>query len=78
MQLRIARTVNGKIGLLIVVAAVVKAVVEIDCFFLHQICIGRFLLCIVTLGIASLWVIPYYNAARAKFYQDLKAKYENQ
>ena len=40
--------------------------------------IGWFLLCIVTLGIASLWVIPYYNAARAKFYQDLKAKYENQ
>ena len=31
-----------------------------------------FLLVIVTLGIAALWVMPYYSTAKAKFYLDLK------
>ena len=33
--------------------------------------IGWYLLCILTLGILSLWVTPYHNAARAEFYQSL-------
>lgn len=45
-------------------------------FILGLSFIGWFFLCFVTLGIATLWVIPYYNAARAKFYLDVKAKYE--
>ena len=38
--------------------------------------IGWIFLCFITLGIASLWVVPYYNAARAKFYLNVKEKYE--
>ena len=45
-------------------------------FILGLSFIGWFLLCIITLGIASLWVVPYYSTARAKFYIDLKAEYE--
>ena len=45
-------------------------------FILGLSFIGWFFLCIVTLGIASLWVVPYYGTARAKFYIDLKAEYE--
>lgn len=33
--------------------------------------IGWWLLCILTLGILSFWVLPYQQTARAKFYQDL-------
>jgi len=36
--------------------------------------IGWFLLGIITLGIGFLWITPYYNAAKANFYQDLKFK----
>ncbi len=32
---------------------------------------GWFILGIITLGIGFLWVLPYYNTAKAKFYQDL-------
>ena len=45
-------------------------------FILGLSFIGWFFLCIITLGIASLWVVPYYGTARAKFYIDLKAEYE--
>lgn len=34
--------------------------------------LGWFLLGIITLGIGFLWVLPYYNTAKANFYQDLK------
>lgn len=34
--------------------------------------LGWFLLGVVTLGLALLWVNPYYEAANANFYQDLK------
>ncbi|HZK53453.1 MAG TPA: DUF975 family protein [Desulfosporosinus sp.] len=37
--------------------------------------LGWFLLGIVTLGIAFLWVNPYYETAKANFYQDLKEHY---
>ena len=33
--------------------------------------IGWWLLCAITLGIAAIWVIPYWNYARAEFYKDL-------
>lgn len=33
--------------------------------------IGWYILCILTLGILTLWVVPYHNAARAEFYQNL-------
>ncbi|HDP35057.1 MAG TPA: DUF975 family protein [Candidatus Hydrogenedentes bacterium] len=43
--------------------------------------IGWSLLCVVTLGIAALWVFPYMMVAFAKFYDDLKTEnmvfYEN-
>lgn len=37
--------------------------------------LGWFLLGVVTLGIAFLWVNPYYETAKANFYQDLKEHY---
>lgn len=39
--------------------------------------LGWFLLCFVTLGIASFWVMPYYYTAKSKFYMDLLARNEN-
>lgn len=33
--------------------------------------IGWFLLCILTLGIGFLWLIPYFNVSNAKFYDTL-------
>ncbi|MGH4049779.1 MAG: DUF975 family protein [Clostridium sp.] len=36
--------------------------------------IGWFLLGIITFGIGFLWINPYYKAAKANFYQDLKFK----
>lgn len=42
-------------------------------FCLHFSFIGWYLLCVVTLGIASLWVTPYINAAEAAFYRDITA-----
>ena len=34
--------------------------------------IGWFILGILTLGIGFLWIVPYYQTAKANFYQDLK------
>lgn len=45
-------------------------------FILSLSFVGWILLCFITLGIASLWVVPYYGTARAKFYLDVKAEYE--
>lgn len=45
-------------------------------FILGLSFIGWDLLCLVTFGIAALWVFPYLQAARAKFYLDVKAAYE--
>ena len=36
--------------------------------------IGWYILCILTLGILTLWISPYHNAARAEFYQNLLAE----
>lgn len=43
-------------------------------FVLHLSFIGWLLLCIVTLGIAVLFIDPYMQTASAFFYEDLKAK----
>ena len=43
-------------------------------FVLHLSFIGWLLLCIVTLGIAILFIDPYMQTASAFFYEDLKAK----
>ncbi|MCR5029389.1 MAG: DUF975 family protein [Fibrobacter sp.] len=40
--------------------------------------LGWFLLCLVTFGIASFWVTPYYYAAKGKFYMDLLARNETE
>ena len=46
-------------------------------FILDLTYIGWFLLCIVTLGIATLWVNPYWCTARAAFYEDLMSDLRN-
>lgn len=38
---------------------------------------GWFIVCVITFGIALLWVIPYVQAARANFYLELKKKNES-
>ena len=43
------------------------------CFCLGLEFLGWALLCILTLGIGLLWLIPYYHVSMAKFYDDLKA-----
>jgi uncharacterized membrane protein len=35
---------------------------------------GWGLLCLLTCGIGFLWLIPYYNATMARFYDDLKVQ----
>lgn len=42
-----------------------------DLFLLDLSFIGWSLLCILTLGIGSLWLVPYMNTARASFYRDI-------
>lgn len=45
-----------------------------ELFCLHLSFIGWALLCILTLGIGILWLIPYMNTAQAAFYENLKAE----
>jgi uncharacterized membrane protein len=42
-------------------------------FFLALRFLGWALLCILTLGIGFLWLIPYVQVTFAKFYDDVKA-----
>lgn len=47
-------------------------------FLLHLSFIGWFFLCLLTLGIGFLWLMPYIQTAQAHFYQNLKdAHYAN-
>ena len=46
-----------------------------EAFVLHLKYFGLSLLSILTLGIGMLWVMPYYSAAMANFYEDVKAAY---
>ncbi len=39
--------------------------------------IGWFLLGLLTLGIGFIWILPYYETAKANFYEDLKEAYPN-
>lgn len=41
-------------------------------FCLHLSFIGWWLLCILTLGIGTLWLAPYIQNSTAAFYEDLK------
>lgn len=50
---------------------------KFDLFYLQLTFIGWGLLCILTLCIGFLWLVPYMNAAQAHFYEDVKAEYEN-
>lgn len=45
--------------------------------FLMQLgMIGWSLLSLLTLGIAMLWIVPYYQTVFANFYLEIKAEYE--
>ena len=50
---------------------------KFDLFYLQLTFIGWGLLCVLTLGIGFLWLVPYMNAAQAHFYEDVKAEFEN-
>lgn len=50
---------------------------KMDLFLLYLSFIGWALLCILSLGIGFLWLIPYINVSAAKFYEEIKAEYEN-
>jgi len=49
---------------------------KFDLFWLLLSFIGWLILCMVTFGIASLWVTPYMQTAVADFYEDVKADYD--
>ena len=42
---------------------------------LHLSLAGYFALCVVSLGVGLLWVVPYLNVCRANFYMDLTGTY---
>ena len=47
---------------------------KMDLFILELSFIGWGLLCVITFGIAMIYVAPYMNATRANVYQNLKAR----
>lgn len=49
---------------------------KFDLFWLYLSFIGWGILCIFTLGIGLLWLVPYMQTAVAAFYEDVKADYE--
>ena len=49
---------------------------KMDLFLMSLSFIGWALLCILTLGIGLLWLIPYMNVSIAKFYQEIKGEEE--
>ena len=46
-------------------------------FCLHLSFIGWWLLCILTLGIGTLWLAPYIQNSTAAFYEDLKNQFDS-
>ena len=48
---------------------------KFDLFWLQLSFIGWFFLCLLTAGIGFLWLAPYYETAKAAFYQEVKADY---
>ena len=49
---------------------------KMDLFMMNLAFVGWVFLCIFTLGIGFLWLAPYMNASYAKFYEEVKAEYE--
>ena len=45
-------------------------------FWLMLSFIGWWLLCILTIGILTFWVVPYVNVAKAEFYESIKGQKE--
>ncbi|MBO9130058.1 DUF975 family protein [Bacillus sp. 165] len=45
-------------------------------FLLGLSFIGWGLVCIITLGIAAIWVVPYYTASLAQFYVEISQNYK--
>lgn len=50
---------------------------KFDLFWLYLSFIGWGLLCILTLGIGFLWLVPYMEASQSAFYAEVKAEYES-
>jgi len=48
---------------------------KMDFFLLNLSFIGWALLCLLTLGIGFLWLIPYIQITTAKFYEEVKQEY---
>ena len=48
---------------------------KFDLFYLYLSFIGWGILCVFTLGIGLLWLIPYMETSFAAFYQDVKEQY---
>lgn len=49
---------------------------KMDLLLMSLSFLGWMLLCLLTLGIGFLWLMPYINVSIAKFYQDLKGDEE--
>jgi uncharacterized membrane protein len=47
---------------------------KMDLFLLYLSFIGWLLLCVLTLGVAALWVESYIYTSLAYFYEDIKAE----
>ena len=47
-------------------------------FYLYLTFIGWSLLCLLTLGIGYLWLVPYMSVSEAAFYRDVSQKYWEQ
>ena len=50
---------------------------KFDLFYLVLSFLGWMLLCIPTLGIGLLWLIPYMKTTMAAFYEDVKSQYDS-
>ena len=48
---------------------------KLDLFCLYLSFAGWFLLCILTIGVGFLWLMPYVQTSLAAFYQDVKNEY---
>ncbi|MEG1580133.1 MAG: DUF975 family protein [Bacteroidaceae bacterium] len=62
-------------------AAIERSMVLMDgykmkLFLLSLSFLGWFLLCVLSLGIGLLWLIPYISTSYATFYEDVKKDYE--
>lgn len=50
---------------------------KFDLFWLYLSFIGWGFLCIFTLGLGFLWLVPYMEASQSAFYAEVKAEYES-